>query len=66
MSTDCSKRKQRRRARALALTGISVLALAASPTALARERGGPGAPSVQPSISYPAFKLPARFVSWSD
>jgi hypothetical protein len=67
MSTDCSNGKKRRTVRALALTVISVLALAASPTALAGERGGPGAPSVRTSyVSYLILTLPGRFASWSD
>lgn len=70
MSTHSSESTRRRMIRGLALAGISALALAASPTALAKDRGRPGAPSVQPSLSNPVFgfrpKLPGRFVSWSD
>ena len=67
-----SSRGRRRRGlgRGLALAGLAVVALAASPAALASDRGGPGASSVQSSITYPDFgvvlKAPGRFVSWSD
>jgi hypothetical protein len=49
--------------------GIVALALAASPAALAAERGGPGAPSVQGSngVYLPVIRMsPLRLVSWSD
>jgi hypothetical protein len=55
--------------RALALLGITALALAASPTALAEDdRGGPGAPSVQqlPTAFFEVPKATQRFASWSD
>ena len=72
MSSDSSNSRKfgARTARLLALLGITVLALAASPAALAEDRGGPGAPSVQQS-SFHTFSfltrvsLP-RLVSWSD
>jgi hypothetical protein len=51
--------------------GITALALAASPAALAADRGGPGAPSVQGSsltgVYLPVVRTsPLRLVSWSD
>ncbi len=62
-------RRQRRLGRALAFVSITALALAASPTALAGERGGPGAPSVQQlsdTFSLVLAKSPLRYASWSD
>jgi len=49
---------------------VGVMGLAASPTALARDRGGPGQPGTQqaapmPFCSLPPLKAP-RLVSWSD
>ena len=64
-----TQQKRRRASRALVLLSITALALAASPTALAKERGGPGAPSVQqPTYTFPLglTKLPLRLASWSD
>jgi hypothetical protein len=64
-----SKNWKRRSSRGLVLVGITALALAASPTALATgERGGPGAPSVQ-QLTYTfslGLKPPMRLASWSD
>jgi hypothetical protein len=59
------------RRRGLIVMGITALALAASPAALAAERGGPGAPSVQESsltgVYLPVIRTsPLRLVSWSD
>jgi hypothetical protein len=53
------------------LLGLTVLALAASPAALAAERGGPGAPTARNSgllgVYLPVIRTaPLRFVSWSD
>ena len=48
---------------------VVALGLAASPAALAAERGGPGQPGVQRtyvSDSIPLKVLSLRFVSWSD
>jgi hypothetical protein len=61
---------RKRFSRALALLSITAVALAASPTALATDRGGPGAPSAQELTSNVLFpvirKLQLRFASWSD
>ena len=50
---------------------FTILALAASPAALAAERGGPGAPTAQDSglfdVYLPVIRTaPLRLVSWSD
>lgn len=63
-----SSRRQRR-SRALALLSIAALALAASPGALAHDRGGPGAPGVQQQIVTAivgASKVSQRLGSRSD
>jgi hypothetical protein len=63
-------RKTRRLSHALALLGVTAVALAASPTALAQEPGLPDAPCVQlpaqSGLLSVIRKLPLRFVSWSD
>lgn len=72
MNTDhsSSSKTTRRLSHVLALLSITVLGLAASPTALAGERGGPGAPSVQQlspdALLHLLRKLPQRLASWSD
>jgi hypothetical protein len=74
MNTYCSKRRKHGKkagpVRTLALLAITALALAASPTALADDRGRPGAPSVQQSnantFSFVLRKSLLRLVSWSD
>lgn len=72
MNTDhsSSSKTTRRLSHVLALLSIAVLGLAASPTALAGERGGPGAPSVQKSNAdayFPVYRtLFQRYASWSD
>jgi hypothetical protein len=62
--------RTRRIRRALVLLSITALALAASPAALADDRGGPGAPSATELDSSSFFlvlrKSPLRFASWSD
>ncbi len=64
-----STKRKRRLGSTLALLSITALALAASPTALAHDRGGPGAPSVQ-QLSNPFSlglrKSLLRYASWSD
>jgi hypothetical protein len=63
----CSKR-MRRFSRVLILLSITSVALAASPAALAKDRGGPGAPSaMELTTPFPLarFELP-RLASWSD
>jgi len=54
----------------LALLVVGVLGLAASPAALAKDRGGPGQPGTQIAASdgFPDFPklLSPRSVSWSD
>jgi hypothetical protein len=55
----------------LAVLTVAALGLAASPTALAIERGGPGQPGVQQTALQsppvlPLKLLPGRSVSWSD
>jgi hypothetical protein len=60
-----------RLSRALALLGTTALGMAASPAALASERGGPGSPNAHQltaSAFLPVSKLPQRFgvASWSD
>jgi hypothetical protein len=60
--------RTRRLSRWLVLLGITAVALAASPAALADDRGGPGAPSVQHSNPFHLvlrLSLP-RLASWSD
>ena len=45
------------------------LGLAASPTALSFERGGPGSPNIQQlkaGAFLPVSKLPQRLVSWAE
>jgi hypothetical protein len=72
MNTPSSKRQKttQRTGRALALLSVAALALAASPAALAADRGGPGTPRAQEltsSVFFPVIsKSPLRFVSWSD
>jgi hypothetical protein len=72
MNTRSSKRRgaMARTSRALALLSFTALALAASPAALADERGGPGTPSAQQLTSSGYFplvpKAPLRLASWSD
>lgn len=70
MNGSSSRQKRMSRlSRALCLLSITALALAASPTAFAHDRGGPGAPSAQqPSNPFCLVlrKLPKRFASWSD
>jgi hypothetical protein len=70
-STGSTSKTTRRFSRALALLGTTALGMAASPAALADERGGPGSPNAQQltaSAFLPVSKLPQRFelVSWSD
>jgi hypothetical protein len=68
-STGSTGKSARRSSRVLALLSTTALGLAASPTALAFERGGPGTPSAQQvsaSAFFPVSKLPQRLVSWSD
>ena len=55
----------------LALLVVGVLGLAASPAALAKDRGGPGQPGAQRSANDSSPALPCKFltsrsVSWSD
>ena len=55
----------------LALLVVGALGLAASPAALANDRGGPGQPGAQQSVSDRSQFLPRTFltsqsVSWSD
>jgi hypothetical protein len=63
--------KQGRARSVLAILVIGVLSLAASPAALAIDRGGPGQSGAQPmatngfSLLF-SKQLPGRFVSWSD
>ena len=50
---------------------VGALGLAASPAALAKDRGGPGQPGAQQSASDRSPGLPCKFltsrsVSWSD
>jgi hypothetical protein len=68
-TTGSTSTTTRRFSRALALLGTTALGLAASPAALAIDRGGPGSPNAQQvpvSAFLPVSKLPQRFVSWSD
>ena len=68
-SSNCS-RKRKAGHGGLVVLGLTVLALAASPAALAAKRGGPGAPTVQISglgVYLPVIRTaPLRLVSWSD
>ena len=70
MNTRKRKRTMPRNSRALALLSVTALALAASPAALADDRGGPGTPSAQQltsSVFLPVIpESPLRFASWSD
>jgi hypothetical protein len=72
MNTDhrTTSKTTRRISRVLALLSITALGLAASPTALAGERGGPGTPGVQQlnaDIDFPVFRnVLQRYASWSD
>lgn len=57
--------------RALAVLVVGLLGLAASPAALAHDRGGPGLPGSQQAtcngfVPLPLKHVPKRFVSWSD
>jgi hypothetical protein len=57
---------------ALAVLVVGVLGLAASPAALAMDRGGPGQPGAQQAASddflpvLPRKNLSLHFVSWTD
>jgi hypothetical protein len=74
MSTHHSSRSSKRRVAgrtSLVVLVFTTLALAASPAALAAERGGPGALTVQESglfgVYLPVIRTaPLRLVSWSD
>jgi hypothetical protein len=71
MSTHKTGKGTTWRSRGLIAMGITALALAASPAALAADRGGPGAPSVNGSsltgVYLPVVRTsPMRLVSWSD
>jgi hypothetical protein len=66
---DCSKSTKARSV--LALLVVGALGLAASPAALAKDRGGPGQPGAQHAASdkspvLPRTFLTSRSVSWSD
>jgi hypothetical protein len=55
----------------MALLVVGALGLAASPAALAKDRGGPGQPGAQHAASdkspvLPRTFLTSRSVSWSD
>lgn len=68
MNTRRHHTAKKKTVRGLILLATTVLALAASPTALADDRGRPGTPTVQqhhPILSV-IRKLSLRFVSWSD
>jgi hypothetical protein len=68
-SSSDESRSARRASRVLAVFAVIALALAASPTALATERGRPGAPSVQQANLDEFFHLlrtHLQSVSWSD
>jgi hypothetical protein len=73
MNTDHSttSKATRRISRVLALLSITALGLAASPTALASERGGPGTPGVQ-QLDADTYYFPVprnvlqQYASWSD
>jgi hypothetical protein len=69
-SRPSSKRRMAGRTSLVVLV-FTILALAASPAALAAERGGPGALTVQDSglfgVYLPVIRTaPLRLVSWSD
>jgi hypothetical protein len=69
MYRNCGKRTRARSV--LALLVVGVLGLAASPAALAKDRGGPGQPGAQQTASDRAPGLPRKFltsrsVSWPD
>jgi len=68
-SNHCSRKRTAGRT-SLVVLGLTLLALAASPAALAAKRGGPGAPTVQSSglgVYLPVIRTaPLRLVSWSD
>ena len=71
MYRNCSKNTRTRSVLALLLVGA--LGLAASPAALAKDRGGPGQPGAgaQQAVSdrspvLPRTFLTSRSVSWSD
>lgn len=72
MNRNYSKSSTKRSVRTvLAVLVVGVLGLAASPAALANDRGGPGQPSAQQAafdaLSVIPRKLrPGRSVSWSD
>jgi hypothetical protein len=68
-SGNSTKQHPRKAGRALVLLSITALALAASPAALADDRGGPGAPTVQqltPTAFFVVPKVIQRYASWSD
>jgi hypothetical protein len=65
---DSGKRTTRQRL-SLVVFLFTVLALAASPAALAAKRGGPGAPTIQATsgVYLPVIRTALlRLVSWSD
>jgi hypothetical protein len=68
-SNHCSRKRKTGRT-GLVVLGLTVLALAASPAALAAKRGGPGAPTVLNSglgVYLPVIRTaPLRLVSWPD
>ena len=69
MYRNCSKNGKARSL--LAILVVGVLGLAASPAALAKDRGGPGQPGTQIAASdgfpdVPRKLLSPRSVSWSD
>jgi hypothetical protein len=69
MNRNCSKNVRARSV--LAVLVVGVLGLAASPAALAKDRGGPGQPGAQQAASdmspgFPRKLLSRRSVSWSD
>jgi hypothetical protein len=68
--SSCSKKRTAARTSLVVLV-FTILALAASPAALAAKRGGPGALTVQDSSLFGVYlpvirTAPLRFVSWSD
>jgi hypothetical protein len=69
MHRNCSKNVRARSV--LAVLVVGALGLAASPAALAKDRGGPGQPGAQQAASdkspgLPRKLLSRRSVSWSD
>jgi hypothetical protein len=70
MNRNCSKNVRARSV--LAVLVVGVLGLAASPAALAKDRGGPGQPGAQQQRGsdkkpvLPRKLRPGRSVSWSD